>query len=337
MLQRFNLLAIHLAWALVMAGCDGGADHSPRRAEDGPFRVALLSPGPISDAGWNAAAYEGLLLIKEELGAEIAQVQTSDPGSREEAFRDFGRQGYHLVFGHGYEYVDAATTVCNDYPDTVFITTSGDQVRRNLAAIVFELEQATYLLGMVAGKLTRSGRVGMIGGMNIPSIDSTFIAFEAGVLSANSEAQVARSFVGNWEDVSAAKELTLAQINSGVDFIFQNADAAGQGVFQAAEEVRGQRRVFVFGSNKDQNHVAPGVILASAVIDIPRTFLAIAREVREGRFVPEVKRMRISDGVISVAFNPALLGEIPEDVMKLVQEREAQITAGTLRVPRGNF
>lgn len=310
----------------------------PSQEAGGPrFRVALLSPGPISDAGWNAAAYEGLLLIQKELGAQIAQVQTSDPGSREEAFRDFGRQGFDLVFGHGFEYVDAATAVCADYPKTVFITTSGNQIRANMASVRFMLEEATYLLGMIAGRMTQSGRVGMIGGMNIPSIDSTFLAFEAGVLAANPEAQVARSFVGNWEDVAAAKELTLAQINSGVDFIFQNADAAGQGVFQAARQVAGEKRVYVFGSNMDQNGVAPDVILASAVIDIPRTFLMLAREVQGGRFIPEVKRFGLAEGVISLAYNEQLRSRIPVDVQKLVEEKQAEMVAGTLAVPARSF
>ena len=97
------------------------------------------------------------------------------------------------------------------------------------------------------------------------------------------------------------------------------------------------RRVRVFGSNKDQNGIAPDVVLASAVIDIPRMFLLVAREVKEKRFVPEVKRFGLAEGVISIVYNEQLRSEIPADVQQLVDDRQAEIVAGTFKVPRGNF
>lgn len=320
----------------LLSGCGEQPTKESLSGEQEEFKVGLLLPGPPSDAGWNAAAYEGLQLIKEELDATVNHARTTDPGSREEAFAGFAQQGYDLVFGHGYEYVEAATAIHADFPDTIFITTSGNETRKNVSAIVFELEEAVYLCGMIAGMMTDSGRVGLIGGMNIPSIESTFIAFKAGVLEVNSECRIAESFVGNWEDVNTAKELARAQIESGVDFIFHNADAAGQGVFAAAEEMK-DRGIRVFGSNKNQNPVAPEVILASAVIDIPRGFLLVAREVKEGRFTPEVHRMTMADGIISLVYNPELKSAIPEEVLHRVEEKKQEIIAKEFKVPRGNF
>jgi basic membrane protein A and related proteins len=127
-------------YVLATSGCTN--DTSPPPAT---FKVALLSPGPVSDAGWNALAYEGLLAIRDQLGAEISQVETKTPAEFEEGFRDYARRGFDLIFGHGFEFQDAAAAVAPDFPDTVFITTSGNTVRANVAPLRFMLEEATYL------------------------------------------------------------------------------------------------------------------------------------------------------------------------------------------------
>ena len=110
---------------------------------------------------------------------------------------------------------------------------------------------------------------------------SSFLAFEAGVHAVKPSTRVLTSYVGSWEDASTAKEQAIAQIRRGVDVIFQNADAAGLGVFQAARESKG---VYVFGANADQNGVAPDVIIASVAIDLPHAFLIVARSVKAGTF-----------------------------------------------------
>ena len=118
----------------------------------------------------------------------------------------------------------------------MFITTSGNTVLDNVASIVFELEEATYLLGVIAGTMSKTGKIGLIGGMNIPPINSTFHAFEEGAKSVNPDIKISSSYVGDWENIGKAKELALSQITEGADFIFHNADAAGRGVFHAVEE-----------------------------------------------------------------------------------------------------
>jgi basic membrane protein A and related proteins len=302
-------------------------------ADPNAFKVALLSPGPVSDAGWNALAYEGLLAIRDQLGAEIAQVEVKNPGQFEDAFRDFARRGYALVFGHGFEFQDAAAAVAPDFPDTVFITTSGNTVRPNVAPLRFMLEEATYLEGMLTALLSKSGKAGAVGGMAIPSVTSTIAAYEAGAKAVKPEFQVVTSYVGNWEDVGAAKEAALALVQQGADFLFHNADAAGLGVFQAAQ----QGGVLAFGANKNQNAVAPDVVLASAVIDIPKGFLTVARQVKDKTFVARVEKLGMKDGVISLQYNDALAGRIPPDVRARVDAAQQAILAGTLVPPSAEF
>jgi basic membrane lipoprotein Med (substrate-binding protein (PBP1-ABC) superfamily) len=296
------------------------------------FRVALLTPGPISDAGWNAGAYEGLKAIEKELGAKVSHVQVKTPSEFEEQFRAYATDGYSLCFGHGFEFQDAAARVAKDFPGTVFVTTSGSRASANQAPLVFELEQATYLCGLVAGRMSKSAKAGMVGGVELPSIRSTFLAFEAGLKAGNPGAKATTVFTGSFEDVAGAKAAALALVDEGSDFLFHNANAAALGVFNAATE----RGVWAFGSNKDQNALAPSV-LASAVIDLPRAFVETARMVKEGRFDGQPIRYGLKSGVISFVWNPALLGRVPAPVADEVERTKERIVSGELVVPRGSF
>lgn len=300
------------------------------------FRVGLLTPGPISDNGWNAGAYEGLKKIEEEMGAKVSHVQVRSPAEHEEHFRSYAEDGYDLVFGHGFEFQDAARRVGRDFPETFFVTTSGNTVTENVGAIVFELEEATYLLGRLAAGMSKSGVIGMVGGMEIPSVESTFLAFEAGAKSVKPDCSVLRTYIGSWEDTALAREAALAQINRGADFLFHNADAAGPGVFQAAKESQ-SKGVYAFGSNKDQNSEAPDVILASAVIDIPAALVDLAKKVEAGEYAAGVMRFNLGSGIISLVLNPDLEERIPDEVRTDLTETEVKIVNGELKVPRGDF
>jgi basic membrane protein A len=320
-------LALVLAVIFACVGC------SDSKTQTDAFKVALLSPGPVSDAGWNALAYEGLLAIRDQLGAEIAQVQTKTPAEFEAGFRDFAQRGFNLVFGHGFEFQDAAAAVAPDFPRTVFITTSGNTVRPNVAPLRFMLEEATYLEGMLTAMMSKTGKAGAVGGMAIPSVKSTILAYEAGAKAVNPNFTVVTSYVGNWEDVGAAKEASLALVQQGADVLFHNADAAGLGVFQAAQE----RMVWAFGANKNQNDIAPNVILASAVIDIPRAFVNVAQQVKDGTFVAKIERMGTKDGVVALVYNPALAGRIAPEARARLEATQADILSGKLAVPSAEF
>ncbi len=317
---------------LVLAAACGGPE-----SERG-FAVALLTPGSIADGGWNAGAYAGLLAIRDELGAEVRHAETRTPAEFEEGFRDFAGRGFALVFGHGFEYQEAAARVAAEFPGTVFVTTSGNTLRENVAPLVFELEQATYLCGVLAARLSRTGRLGLVGGVDLPSIRSTFLAFEAGARAARPDISVRRVFLGNFDDTAAAQEAARALMEEGVDFLMHQANDAGRGVFRAASEraARGEP-VYVCGTNRNQNAMAPDVVIASATLDIPGALLEVARRVRDGRFVAEPLRLGLADGIVALEPNPDLFGRIPEAVREELRATEQRIRAGELRVPRGAF
>ena len=301
------------------------------------FKVAMLLPGSISDAGWNALAYEGLKAIEKQLGAEISHAETRTPTDQEEQFRAYALEGYNMVFGHGYEFQDPAKAVAPDFPETIFITSSGGTITDNISPVNFRVEQAAYLLGMIAGKMTQTNKLGVMGGQNIPSVNSTFMAFEGGAKSVNPEIEVSWVYVGNWEDIGKGKELALAQINEGVDFIFPNADAAGLGAYEAAEIAQKEgKTVYTFGANRDKSDISPTVI-ANAVIT-PNAFVQIAKIIKEGKFKPQIYTFNmLTNEAITLTYSPALKGKVPEAVQKAVEDAKAKIIAGELKVPQIDF
>ena len=301
------------------------------------FKVAMLLPGSISDAGWNALAYEGLKEIEKQLGAEISHAETRTPTDQEEQFRSYALDGHHMVFGHGYEFQDPAKAVAPDFPETIFITSSGGTITDNISPVNFRVEQAAYLLGMIAGMMTNTNKLGVMGGQNIPSVNSTFMAFEGGAKSVNPDAEISWVYVGNWEDIGKGKELALAQINEGVDFIFPNADAAGLGAYEAAEIAQKEgKMVYTFGANRDKSDISPTVI-ANAVIT-PNAFVKIAKIIKEGKFKPQIYTFNmLTDEAITLTYSPALKNKVPEAVQKAVEDAKAKILAGELKVPQIDF
>jgi basic membrane protein A and related proteins len=328
---RFSTF-LAVAFGLMLSAC-GAPQSKPTdsaAASASGFRVALLTPGPVSDQAWNGGAFAGLKRIRDSLGARTSHIQTKTPAEFDENFRLYGEQGYALVFGHGFEYQEAARRVAPAYPKTVYVTTSGNLSGPNIAGLEFGFEDGAYLAGIVAGASTKSGNIGVIGGQEIPPVKRSFFAFEAGARSVNPSVKVITSYIGNWDDASAGKEQALAQIGRGVDVIFQNADAAGLGIFQAARESKGVR---VFGANSNQNGIAPEVVLGSVVIDLPHAFLLVAREVQAGTFTPRVISLGMQTNVVSLVINPALRQTIPASALTAVDSVTRMLVAGTFSAP----
>jgi basic membrane protein A len=313
----------------ISLGCSGKGDSGANAT--GSFKVALLTPGPISDQSWNGSAYAGLMRIKDSIaGAQVSHIQVKTPAEFEENFRQYGASGYSLVIGHGVEFQDAAARVGPEFPKTIYITTGGNTVGANVAAMSFSFDEPSYIAGIVAGSMTKSGIIGCIGGTEIPPVRSAFEAFTAGARSVNPKVKVVVSYIGNWEDASAGKEQALAQLGRGVDVIFQDADAAGLGAFQA---VRQAKHAFIIGSNADQNAVAPEVTLGSVVIDLPRAFMVVAREVEGGHFKPRVVKLDMRLDVVRWSANAALAAKLSAAAAHAVDSVSGAMRAGTFSMP----
>jgi basic membrane lipoprotein Med (substrate-binding protein (PBP1-ABC) superfamily) len=291
------------------------------------LRVGLVTPGSIADAAWNSGAYQGLQRIHDSLGLPVSHIEARTPAEQDEALRTYAVQGYGLVFAHGFEFQDAAERISAQYPRTIIIITSGQRAKGNVAPLIFRLEEASYLAGMVAGGLTRTNVLGFVGGIELPPIKAAYQGWVNGARAVNPKVQSREIYLNSFDDAAAGREAALALIRVGADMFHHNADAAALGIFQAAKEHPG---VYVFGANADQSGLAPGRVIGSAVIDLPRAFVLVATEVRAGRFTPHVEAFGLRSGVVRYVANPALDSLLPAGLRARVRAAADSIASGTL-------
>jgi len=291
------------------------------------LRVGLITPGSVADAAWNSGAYAGLQRIHDSLGLTISHVEARTPAEQDEALRTYAAQGYDLVFAHGFEFQGPAERVSAQYPRTVFIVTSGSRAAGNVSPLIFKLEDASYLAGMVAGGLTRSNILGFVGGIELPPIKAAYEGWVNGARAINPKVESREIYLNSFEDAAAGKEAALALIRIGADMFHHNADAAALGLFQAVKE---SPRAYVFGANADQTSLAPNRVVGSAVIDLPRAFLLVAREVKAGTFRPKVETFGLASGVVRYEPNPALDSLVPAALKTRVKAAADSIANGTL-------
>jgi basic membrane lipoprotein Med (substrate-binding protein (PBP1-ABC) superfamily) len=306
-------------------------------APTGTLKVALVTPGAVSDNGWNAGAYKGLQAVKTQLGADVENVEANSPSKREENLRAYASKGYNVVIGHGTEFEDLALKIEGDFPKTLFVISSGAKTGKNTQPIILLLEDGAYLEGMLAAGMSKTGKIGSVGAERSAPVDSVFKAFELGAKTVNPSITVnPPSYTGDWEDVAKAKAATNALLDQGADVIMQDLDAAAQGVFQAVQQrAKLGKPVYALGTNNDQNSVAPDVILASAPITMGPAFVAICTQVKAGTFKPNTTPYDMKSGVIGFVLNPQLESKIPADLKTKLDEAQKRILAGTLVIPKG--
>lgn len=309
---------------LLVAACGGGKAESAPAADAKP-KVALITPGSIADAAWNSGAYKGLEQIRDSLGLEVSHVEARTPAEQEDALRTYAVQGYRLVFAHGFEFQRPAERVAREHPGTIIVVTSGSTPAPGVVPLIFRLHDATYLAGLVSGALTKSGTIAFIGGVEIPPVKLAYQAWVNGSAAANPRVQARSAYLNTWDDAAAGREQALAFLRAGADVLHHNADAAALGAFQAVKE---SKTALIFGANQDQSALAPANVPGSAVIDLPRAFLLIARQVTGGGPIPATENVGLKEGVVTYVPNPTF--SVSAEITARVKAAADSIIAGTL-------
>lgn len=299
------------------------------------LKVALITPGSVSDNGWNANAYDGVKAVEKETGAEVQNVEAKTDVEQDKELQAFGSKGYDIVFAHGGEFDSKCTKIESQFPKTLFVVSSGRTVGKNTTPVVLRLEDGAYLLGMLSAGMTKTGKIGMVGAMQIVAVDSSFKAFEAGVKAVKPDVTIIPTvYTGSWDDVAKAKQSTSALLDQGADIIMQNVDAASAGVFQAVQERnKPDKPIYAMGTNRNQNDIAPDVILASAPLQMDKAFVLIAKGVKDGTFKPNNTPFDMKTGSVGFIFNPKLMDKIPADLKTKIEDAQKKISDGTLKVP----
>jgi basic membrane protein A len=246
-------------------------DEEPLEEPETALKVALILPGSINDAGWSASAYEGLVKIEEEYGAEISYTENTSMSDQDGVFRLYAEGGFDIIFAHGNEYADGATRIAPDYPDIQFCITASDVVQEpNISSLNTDNAEMGFLTGVVAAVASENQVVGMIGGMDIPAIADSVKGFEVGAKYINMDIEVLSSYIGNFDDGVHAKEVANSMIEMGADVLMHDAGPAGNGVIEAC--IDGD--VYAIGAISDQSALAPETVIVSGIADMPSAFKA---------------------------------------------------------------
>jgi len=347
---------MRLLWSLVMvlvvgvvASCGDSGSTPPAGGASGgggKMKVGLLVVGSTSDGGWNQQAKDALdkLAASENLDVRVRQQVGKDGAA--DAIRQFDSQGYALVIAHGYEYLEAAKELSDPSKGNavkVKIAVSGGDVDNpNFQSLEYDLSGASYQLGIVAAKVSKSGKLGFIGGAKFPTVLAMQRGFQAGAKSVNPSVTFAEAWPG-WDDPSKAKREAEAFISQGVDVIMQDVDAASRGVFEAVKENNAKpftaprTVVYTFGANSDQNAnpVCPDYTLASAVIKMDLAFGGAVKQVKDGSFKGGIVKEGIASGVSVAVLNPKLTGKVIDaETQKQVDEAAKKLASGDITIPR---
>jgi len=316
------LLVAMLSVSLILGGCGGGKSSSG--SGDGKLKAALLTSGPINDGGWNTQAYEGLQMLKDDLGYEIAFTEKVQQADQANIMRDYAKKGFDLIIGHGFEFGDALTTVAAEYPDQKFFQVGGEAVGDNLASARFRTGELGFLTGKLAAMVTKTNKIGFVGAEESPTVKGEVVSIQKIVPEINPKATVTVAYTGSWDDINKGKEAALAQIASGVDVIIGIGDACDAGAIQAVDEKEG---TYFIGWSGDLNVLSPNKVLTSGVQSVQIMIKKVGENIQNNAFEGSSEILGIPEGV---QFLGTWSPDTPNDAKAAVLEDEEALKSGKM-------
>jgi basic membrane protein A len=320
----------------------------PRSAETAPAADALrigivFDVGGRGDKSFNDGAYAGALRAKNELGATIRYIEPGESSDREAGLRLLAAEGMDLVVGVGFIFTDDINLLAREYPNirfagvdySVATDAQGNVVLppANVAALRFREEEGSFLVGAIAGLVTKTKTVGFVGGMNVPLINKFDAGYAAGVRQVCPSCRIITQYAGVTPDAfrnpGKGKEMALSQYQQGADIIYHASGSTGLGVFEAARATG----KLAIGVDADQYAEAPGFILTSMVKRIDVALFEAAKRVKDGAFTGGIYDFGLAQDGVAYVYDENNKALIPDAVRQRVEALKQQVVAGRITVP----
>ncbi len=326
------------------SGAKPSEQASGEQKSDKPIRVAILYTGFLGDKSYNDSCHLGAEKAKEEYGVEIKEFQSKEPAEWETNFLACVSESnpYDLIIGSSSQYQQIFEKHCPDYPDQKFAIIDGVVKGDNIVSSTFAQNEGSFLAGAVAAMMTTKTDIpnineqkiiGWVGGQDVPVLQDFFTGYKQGAKYIDPDVEVLQSFAGSFSDPIKGKELTLAQYNQGADIVMNVASGTGTGILEGAKEAG----KYAIGVDLNQDDVYPGHIITSMLkrIDVA-SHLMIESVVQNKYQGGTTTYLDIASGGVGLTdfstIKTALGDKFPEDVLTKVQEIEAKVKSGEIKV-----
>lgn len=321
-------------------GAQGSPADDSAKPTAKPVRVGLVfDVGGLGDKSFNDAAHRGLMKARDELGVEVRYIEPGDGSDRESALRQLAAQGYDLIIGIGFIFSDDITKLAKEFPAIKFaaidysLPQGEEKTPDNLAGLRFREHEGSFLVGAIAGQVSKSKKVGFVGGMKIPLIHKFEAGYEAGVKNVCPTCEVLSGYAGTtpqaFADPTKGKELATAQYARGADIIFHASGKTGDGVFNAAE----QKKKWAIGVDSDQFSAKPCCVLTSMLKKVDVAVFNVIQDVKKGTFQSGIREFGLADDGVGFVYDENNKDRIPQEVVDKVNMLAEQIKSGELAVP----
>jgi len=299
--------------------------------------AAMADPAVIYDLGgkfdksFNESAYDGAERWKKETGGTYHDIEIQAEAQREQAVRKFAEAGYSPIVVTGFSFADTLNKVAPDFPKINFVQIDDVVNQPNVESVVYKSNDASYLAGVLAAKTSKTGKVGFVGGMDIPLIHAFFCGYKEGFMATNSSGQVFENYTGTtaaaWNDPTTAGELAKADFDKGADIVYAAAGASGTGVIQAAKDA-GKMSI---GVDSDQNYMAPGSVLTSVLKRVDNTVYD-AFKAGDAGFKGGVVALGVAEGGVGLAMDDNNKSMVSADASAAVDAATKGIASGSIKV-----
>ncbi len=297
---------------------------------DGPAIVYDL--GGKNDGSFNEAAFAGAERFKAETGTSYREFELQSDAQREQALRRFAQSGNNPVVMAGFSFAAALEAVAKDFPDTNFAIIDMVVDQPNVRSVVFNEHEGSYLVGMMAALASKSGKVGFVGGMDIPLIRKFACGYVQGVKAVNPDATVFQNMTGTtgaaWNDPVKGGELTKAQIAQGADVIYHAAGGTGRGVLQAAADAG----VLGIGVDSNQNGSHPGKVLTSMLKRVDVAVYNAFKDAADGNFSYGFSVLGVANEGVGYAMDENNAALVSADMQSNVDAAAVKISNGDIMV-----
>ena len=296
------------------------------------LKMAMVTDvGGVNDQSFNQSAWEGLKRAEKDFGVKVAYKESKQDADYAPNMETLTDAGYDLIWGIGFLMGDAIKETAEINPDQKYAIIDfsyGPETPKNVACAVFQEEEPSFLVGYIAGKMTKTNKVGFVGGIKFPLIEKFEYGYMAGVKLANPDAEILRQYAESFTDAAKGKAITNNMYQQGADIVFHASGGVGDGVIEAAKE----KGKWAIGVDKDQNFLAPDNVLTSAMKRVDNAIYDIGKRLIAGEYAggDTVVYNLKNDGV---GIAPTSSKHVPAEILKEVDGLVAKIKAGEIIVP----